>query len=82
MDRLQAWARQPSSVAGIATVFGTLSALLTHQLSLLQATPILAGAVMSIALPDNSEAVSAAETVASTILASATRVTRKEGSST
>jgi hypothetical protein len=37
---------------------------------------------MSIALPDNSEAVSAAETVASTILASATRVTRKEGSST
>jgi type IV secretory pathway VirB2 component (pilin) len=56
MSSLATWLRQPSTVAGISTVFGTVTALLTHQISLAMAAPLLAGAAMSIALPDNSGA--------------------------
>jgi hypothetical protein len=64
MDKLRAWAQQPTSVAGLATIFGAVSALLSHQLSLAQAAPLLAGAIVSVALPDNTGAKAGAETLA------------------
>ncbi len=64
MDALIVWARQPTSVAGLAILFGTLSALMTGQLSWGQAFPLLAGALASIALPDNTRAKSDAEALA------------------
>jgi hypothetical protein len=56
MDSLRAWARQPTTVAGISALVATISALFLKQLSWIQAAPLLAGAVASILLPDNSSA--------------------------
>ncbi len=56
MSDIRAWARQPSSIAGLAAICGAISALLTHQLSWAQATPVLVGALVSVALPDNTQA--------------------------
>ncbi len=53
MVRLKVWLQQPTSVAGLATIFGTLSALLTQQITLAQATPLVAAALVSILVPDN-----------------------------
>jgi hypothetical protein len=66
---LIAWAQQPTSVAGLATLFGTFSALMTHQLSWAQALPLLAGAFTSIALPDNTQAKRDAEALAQDVAA-------------
>ncbi len=68
MDKLRAWAQQPTSVAGFATIFGAVSALLTHQLSWTQAAPVLAGAIMSVALPDNAGARAGAEALAGEVV--------------
>ena len=56
MDNLRAWMQQPSSVAGIATILGSLSALVSRQLSWAQAGPLIVAAVVSFILPDNSKA--------------------------
>lgn len=47
------WARQPTTIAGISAVLGTLSALVAHQVTWPQAVPLLVGAVVSIILPDH-----------------------------
>jgi hypothetical protein len=54
MNALKAWLQQPTSVAGLATIFGTLSGFLTRQLSAGQAVPLIAAAMVSILIPDNS----------------------------
>lgn len=64
MDRLLVWAQQPTSVAGLAALLGTFSAVMTHQLSWAQAFPVLAGALASIAMPDNTRAKGDAEALA------------------
>jgi hypothetical protein len=61
MNRLLVWAQQPTSVTGLAALFGTFSAVMTHQLSWAQAFPLLAGALASIAMPDNTRAKGDAE---------------------
>ncbi len=53
MNTLIAWTKQPTTVTGLATLAGTASALLTHQLNLMTATPLLVGALLSIVIPDN-----------------------------
>ncbi len=68
MKPLIVWAQQPTSVAGLATLIGTISALVSHQLSWAQAFPLLAGALTSIALPDNTRAKSDAEALAQDIV--------------
>ncbi len=68
MGKLRNWLKQPTSVAGLATLLGTLSALLMRQVSWMQATPLLAGAVCSIVLPDNSRVKSAAEALATELV--------------
>ena len=56
MDNLRAWARQPTTVAGMSALVATISGLVLKQLSWIQAAPLLAGAVASIILPDDSSA--------------------------
>ncbi len=56
MDSLRAWARQPTTVAGISAALGTLVALALGQMQWAQAIPLLAGAAASMLLPDNSGA--------------------------
>jgi hypothetical protein len=68
MKKLIVWAQQPSSIAGIAAIFGTLSALLLQQVSFAQAVPVLLGAVVSIVLPDNTAAKSDTEAFAACVL--------------
>lgn len=48
--------RQPTTIAGLATLCGTAEAILSGHLTLSGALPLLAGAVVSIVLPDNSAA--------------------------
>jgi hypothetical protein len=72
MKRFCAWVQQPTSVAGLAAVFGTLSAVLSHQISWAQAGPLLAGGIMSVALPDNSGAKTSVEAAAGAIVATIT----------
>jgi hypothetical protein len=56
MKPLITWLKQPTSVAGISALSGTVSAILLHQLTWFQAVPLLGGAVVSIILPDNTAA--------------------------
>jgi hypothetical protein len=72
MGILLLWLRQPTTVAGISALFGTLLGVFTHQIGWGQALPLLAGAATSIILPDNSGAKAAAESVARGLLAPTT----------
>jgi hypothetical protein len=54
MENLKAWLQQPTSVAGLATISGTISALLTHQITTGQAIPLFSAAFVSIIVRDNS----------------------------
>ncbi len=56
MDKLRAWVRQPTTVAGISAVIATISGLLLKQLSWEQAIPLLVGSAVSMVLPDDSAA--------------------------
>ncbi len=67
MKNWQVWVRQPTTVAGISAALGTLVGLALQQLSWGQAIPLLAGAVMSIVLPDNTAAKAQAEALASSL---------------
>jgi hypothetical protein len=64
MNKMLQWLQQPTSVAGISTIIGTVSAVALHQIDAVQAAPLLAAAVVSIVLPDNTAARSAAELLA------------------
>jgi len=68
MVKLSLWLRQPTTVAGMSTFFGTLVALVLKQMSLVEAAPLLAGGAMSIVLPDNSAAKQQAEALAKDVL--------------
>jgi hypothetical protein len=74
MPSLLAWLRQPTTIAGISGLVATIAALLTAQLSWAQALPLLAGAAVSMALPDNTSARQQAEALVSQI---ATETSRK-----
>ena len=76
MEKLSAWIRQPTTVAGISALLGTGMALVLGQMSLAAAVPLLTGAAVSIVLPDNSVARQQAAAVAQQIVA---QVTAKEG---
>ncbi len=73
MGKLGIWLRQPTTVAGISTFFGTLIALLLKQMSLAEAAPLLAGGAMSIILPDNSTAKQQAEELAKDVVSGTAR---------
>ena len=55
--QVAAFLRQPSTVLGIATVLGTLSSILTGQLTWIGAIPPLVGAAFAIAVRDNTATV-------------------------
>ena len=56
--------RQPSTVAGLAALCGTLEAALSGEMTWAHTLPFLVGAVVSILLPDNSAAKADAEALA------------------
>ena len=68
MDKFRKWAREPTSVAGFATILGTFTAMLSHQLTWAQAIPLLVGSVVSIALPDNTGARAGAVALAGAVV--------------
>lgn len=68
MKVLLAWAQQPTTVAGMSAVIGTISALILHQIGWGQAVPVLIGAAVSIALPDNGGAGSEARAFVATLI--------------
>ncbi len=68
MDKVLLWLQQPTSVAGLSALVGTISALMLHQITLAQALPLLAGAAASIALPDNTAAPLQAEGLARAVV--------------
>jgi hypothetical protein len=76
MDKLKSWLRQPTTVAGISALLGTAVAVLLGQMSGVAAVPLVAGAAVSMILPDNSAAKQQATSVAQDIV---TRLTEKQG---
>lgn len=73
MENLRAWARQPTTIAGISAVIATLSALALSQLTWPQAVPVLVGAVTSMLLPDNTDVRRQAQQLASDVVSSLTQ---------
>ena len=69
MDRLRAWLRQPTTVAGISALIATISALILHQVNWTQAVPLLVGSLVSMVLPDDSAAGPQAQRVADELVA-------------
>lgn len=59
----QNFVRQPTTVAGIAAMFGTIQAVLLGHLTWWQALPLLSGSAIAIVLPDNTGAKSDTETL-------------------
>ena len=56
VNKVAAFMRQPSTVLGFSALIGTLTAVLTGQLTWQNAVPAIAGACAAIALPDNPHA--------------------------
>lgn len=68
MSKAAAFMRQPSTVLGVSTLIGTLTAFLTGEISWQGMIPALAGSLAAIALPDNSNAQVAIEGAAKAIV--------------
>jgi hypothetical protein len=61
------WFRQPTTIAGFATLVGTLASVAMHQTSWLNAVPVIAGGLVAIILPDNTMAKSQAVSLATEV---------------
>jgi hypothetical protein len=75
MGKLSTWLRQPTTVAGISALLGTAVAVLLGQMSFAAAVPLVAGAAVSMVLPDNTSARQQVSTVAQEIVA---QISQKE----
>ena len=69
MNAFRSWIQQPTTIAGVSALLGTVVALLMHQVTWVQAVPLLAGAAVSTILPDNSNAKQQAQLLAGTMVA-------------
>ncbi len=69
MTGFRSWMQQPTTVAGLSAMLGTLVALMMHQVTWIQAVPLFAGAAVSAILPDNSGAKQQAQLLAGTMIA-------------
>lgn len=56
LSKYAAFMRQPSTVLGVSALIGTVTALLTDQITWQGALPALAGALAAVLLPDNNAA--------------------------
>ena len=64
MKMLLDWAQQPTTVAGISTIAGTLVSVMIGQIGWPAAIPLLVGGGVGILLPDNTRARDAAVVIA------------------
>jgi hypothetical protein len=64
MKQILLWLQQPTSVAGLSAIVGAISAISLHQLTLVEALPLITAAAVSILLPDNAGAKASAESLA------------------
>lgn len=69
MRTVIAWLRQPTTIGGLSGLVAAISALVTGQLTGAQALPIIAGALVSMALPDNTAARQTAEAIVKSLAA-------------
>ena len=68
MAPIRAWLQQPTTVAGISTIMGTVVALLLGQITFAQAIPLFAAAAISAILPDNTAAKQETEMLAASLM--------------
>ena len=68
VTKVAAFVRQPSTVLGLSALIGTLTAVLTAQLTWQSAVPAIAGALAAIALPDNNGAQAAIKNAAAAVV--------------
>lgn len=71
LQRVVAFARQPSTILGLSTALGTAVAVLTGQVTLIGAIPAFAGSLVAIAVPDNTGLQTAAQRAAAELVAAA-----------
>lgn len=67
LNSVAAWLRQTSTIVGIASICGAVSALATSQITWPAAVPIIVGAVVAMALPGHSDVSSAVAKVAADV---------------
>lgn len=75
---LLSWLRQPTTIAGLATLAGIATSLALHETSVELAFPLIVAAIVGLALPDNS----AARAGASLLAVDALAVARAPGAAT
>jgi hypothetical protein len=76
MNSLKQWFQQPTTVAGFSALSGTLIALVLKQVSVVEALPLLVGAITSMILPDSSAAKQDAVDLAKQVTAAVTEQKR------
>ncbi len=69
MTALLAYLRQPTSIAGIAAMCGVLIGFLSGNTSWQGALPVIVGAIVAIALPENPAAKAAVATLVTDAIA-------------
>ena len=62
---LQKFIHQPTTIAGLASLAGIVEAVLSGHMTWQAAIPVAVGAVVAIAIPDNTALAQDAETLAS-----------------
>lgn len=65
---INAWRKQPTTVAGISTLAGTGAAVLSGAITWQTSVPIVLGALVAAVLPDNAGAAKAVQAVATDLL--------------
>ena len=68
LTKATAFLRQPSTVLGLSALLGTLTAVLTAQLTWQGAIPAIVGALAAIALPDDAGAQAALKDAAAAVI--------------
>jgi len=74
---LSSWFKQPTTVAGISGLVGTLAGLATGGVSLSSAAPLAVSALVAMVLPDNTAAAKAAQATAADALSVVSALTKK-----
>lgn len=69
LSYLSAWLKQPTTVAGIATLAGTLAGAINGSVSLPMAITLVTGGFVAMVMPDNTQAKMQAQTTAQDLIA-------------
>ena len=77
MNAFSAYLRQPTSIAGMSAIVGTVMGLMSGSLTWQAAVPLIVGSLVAIALPENPDAKTATVALVADAIKTAEAVTPK-----